>query len=469
MIGLISIKYLQSTKFRVKCYKCYETTWKNCDDYPSVRIPKPKQLNVFNILILSKLELLLLYFFNHILVFFVALFEFSLNFLTSVYRVTVNHFRMGGGQFYRSFIIRVLDYLLYYNKKIFTVLFVNIFIKLFYIIGIFTHFSISICINFPCKVFRIFYYFMFGCLFSLVYALLLSVFVNVLHVYLFASFNDYDASSGSISFFHIHTSIDKDVDCLQSNNNSSSKNLWLLFSASFLFLKIWFSKSGNITLRLYVFLIVYLLLFLQKHIKNSDHQETIRCCSRYEFFTSEFIDTCEDIQSLITQLTINHYSISKLKYQNLNSFSHLLLLLSGDASLNPGPVHQDTLQCLNEWNVFKNRGLNFIYLNINSLLPKIDELRYIAKSTNAAVIGICESKLDASVLEKEISINYKILRCDRNRQGGGVACYVRNDLSYNTLSVFPREVENIFFEILLPNSKCLFEHLLVLTIYLDVF
>ena len=31
--------------------------------------------------------------------------------------------------------------------------------------------------------------------------------------------------------------------------------------------------------------------------------------------------------------------------------------------------------------------------------------------------------------------------------------HVRNDLSCNTLSVFPREVENIFLEILLPNSK----------------
>ena len=49
----------------------------------------------------------------------------------------------------------------------------------------------------------------------------------------------------------------------------------------------------------------------------------------------------------------------------------------------------------------------------------------------------CESKLDTSILDPEISIdNYKILRCDRNRHGGGVACYVRNDLSYNTLS-FP--------------------------------
>ena len=32
---------------------------------------------------------------------------------------------------------------------------------------------------------------------------------------------------------------------------------------------------------------------------------------------------------------------------------------------------------------------------------------------------------------------------------GGVACCIRNDLSYN----IPEDTENIFYEILLPNSK----------------
>ena len=92
--------------------------------------------------------------------------------------------------------------------------------------------------------------------------------------------------------------------------------------------------------------------------------------------------------------------------------------------------------------MIKNRGLHFIHLNINSLLSKIEELRYIAKSTYATVIGICECKLGASVWDPEISIdNYKILHFDRNRQGGGVVCYVKNDLSYNTLSIFPRKVK----------------------------
>ena len=64
------------------------------------------------------------------------------------------------------------------------------------------------------------------------------------------------------------------------------------------------------------------------------------------------------------------------------------------------------------------------------MLSKIEELRFIAKSTNAAVIGNYESKLHASVLAQKISTdNYKILRWDKNRHGGGVACYIRNYLS----------------------------------------
>ena len=102
----------------------------------------------------------------------------------------------------------------------------------------------------------------------------------------------------------------------------------------------------------------------------------------------------------------------------------------------------------NGWNSFKKKGLNFIHLNINSLLPKIEELCFIAKSTNAAVKGIYESKLDTSVLEQEISIhNSKILCCDGNRHGGAVGCYIRNDLSHNILSVIQCEIENILGDI----------------------
>ena len=48
------------------------------------------------------------------------------------------------------------------------------------------------------------------------------------------------------------------------------------------------------------------------------------------------------------------------------------------------------------------------------------------------------------MLEEEISIgNYKILRCDRNRHEGDLACYIRSDLSCNIISFCPCEIENI--------------------------
>ena len=67
--------------------------------------------------------------------------------------------------------------------------------------------------------------------------------------------------------------------------------------------------------------------------------------------------------------------------------------------------------------------MHFRHININSLLPKIDELKRIANKAKA-IIGITESKLDLTAPDIEVSLpGYDILRCDKNRNGGGVACY----------------------------------------------
>ena len=163
------------------------------------------------------------------------------------------------------------------------------------------------------------------------------------------------------------------------------------------------------------------------------------------FFTYESINTGDNVETLCLHSDLVFFSISKLQYRYSNSYFSLLLLLSGDISLNPGLPHNNQLQTQSEWSVFNSRGLHFIHINVNSLLPKIDEL---------AVIGISESKLDDSILSSEIHIdNYNTLHCDWNRRGGGVICYIRNDLSYGVKSFFLPEIENIFFKLLLPNTK----------------
>ena len=121
-------------------------------------------------------------------------------------------------------------------------------------------------------------------------------------------------------------------------------------------------------------------------MKIPKHRQAIKSCSKYEFSTFDYTNTFINIQSLETQPTINYFSISKVKYKNLNYFSQLLLLLSSDINLNLGPVHQGIRQYSDKWNVFNNRGLHFIHLIINSYLSKIEELHLNVKSTNAAVM-----------------------------------------------------------------------------------
>ena len=93
-------------------------------------------------------------------------------------------------------------------------------------------------------------------------------------------------------------------------------------------------------------------------------------------------------------------------------------------------------------------------MNVNGLLSKIDEIRDIANRIKPAVLGITESKLNSSVTNIEANINgYRIIRNDRNRHDGGVACYVQNDLCFNTEKFFPNSIEHVFFEILIPKVK----------------
>ena len=128
-----------------------------------------------------------------------------------------------------------------------------------------------------------------------------------------------------------------------------------------------FNKSSNIKVRLFVISTVYLLLVLRKYIKTTDHQHTIRSSSWYGCFTSDYIGVCAYIQSLITT---DDYPILKIKYEDLNSISQFLLILSDDVSLNPSTIHENTLYCLNECKVLKNIRLDFICLDISTFFIK---------------------------------------------------------------------------------------------------
>ena len=89
-----------------------------------------------------------------------------------------------------------------------------------------------------------------------------------------------------------------------------------------------------------------------------------------------------------------------------------------------------------------------------SLLPKIDELKYLTKLSNASMVGIGETKFYASILSSEIEIEgYDLLSLDRSGRGGGVACCIKKYLAYNYKEKFCKNTESIFINIFLPKAK----------------
>ena len=87
-------------------------------------------------------------------------------------------------------------------------------------------------------------------------------------------------------------------------------------------------------------------------------------------------------------------------------------------------------------------------------MPKIEEVRFIAKSSKAAVIGIAETKLDGTIFDAELYIEgYSIVRCDRDRKGGGVAFYIKMTFVLALKMFFVKNIKVIFVDLHLPKTN----------------
>ena len=127
-----------------------------------------------------------------------------------------------------------------------------------------------------------------------------------------------------------------------------------------------YSNDYCFSLALFIFPIMFARVFLtnkHKRVKaffgcimfllNITKPNLCQVKSISEIFTYESIDVCDLLPTCHIRNAFVFFALSKFKYRNKDSFFKLLLLLSGDISLNPGPTHMNQTLGNNEWNVFK--------------------------------------------------------------------------------------------------------------------
>ena len=89
------------------------------------------------------------------------------------------------------------------------------------------------------------------------------------------------------------------------------------------------------------------VLFLAKTNESSPKQIGIcKTLGNQEFFTLESVLTGENLREVEIRHLLSLYALSKTKHTSHRSFFQFLIILSGDVSLNPGPVRHPCSSCL---------------------------------------------------------------------------------------------------------------------------
>ena len=137
-----------------------------------------------------------------------------------------------------------------------------------------------------------------------------------------------------------------------------------------------------------------------------------------------------------------------------------------------GDRNSDKLNPLNTLRNLKMANLNKLvitHLNINSIRNKFETLRSLI-AQNIDICVISESKLDGSFPTNQFLVDGYAppFRLDRNKHGGGVLIYVRDDIPCKLLKSHydANEFEGIFLEINLKKKNGYFSEgtILIMTI-----
>ena len=169
-----------------------------------------------------------------------------------------------------------------------------------------------------------------------------------------------------------------------------------------------YNKNGkNSKIALFPKVLIYVFFLAIKSQSNYEEISDIKKLSNHDFFSYESISVTNKMSMIVLKqnfMLLKIFYLKIIKHEN-RAFLLFLLLMSGDIETNPGEIFMDNdLPPNNKFKHFRKRGMHFTHININSILPKIDEIRLIAFETKCILISASETKLDETIQDEEIKI-----------------------------------------------------------------
>ena len=151
----------------------------------------------------------------------------------------------------------------------------------------------------------------------------------------------------------------------QISNSSDCENVIALFVFSFILLFLLLPNKRD--LRLKACISIIFLFFSISHFSSKKSLSSfpeIKEHYYFRFFTYESIKASNFADMACFNWELNLFCFSKLRYRNNKNYFQLLILLSGDISLNPGSINSSQQYNNDQWAVFKKRGLHFVHISI---------------------------------------------------------------------------------------------------------
>ena len=101
------------------------------------------------------------------------------------------------------------------------------------------------------------------------------------------------------------------------------------------------------------------------------------------------------------------------------------------------------------------KGLVLGHINVSSLRNKTHELYSFIQSNKIDILAVCETHLDSSFADGEVTVDgFSIYRKDRNEFGGGVALLIRDHFPAKLrLDLMDNDIEAIWLQVHLPHLK----------------